>query len=165
ALARVTTRLIALSSGLVEELAVGYGIAPAQKFSVVPLGFDLAPFARAAEHRGELRRRLGVGDDVRLVAIIGRMVPVKDHATFVAAAELLAARHRDVHFVFVGAGELEAEVPADVGRRGLDARAHFLGWTKQLERIYPDLDALVLSSINEGTPVALIEAMACGVPV
>jgi glycosyltransferase involved in cell wall biosynthesis len=165
ALARVTTRLVVPAPRLVDELAGHYAIAPADRFSVVPLGFDLAPFAAAEQHRGALRRRLRVGDEVKLVGIVGRMVPVKDHATFVAAAGLLAARRDDVHFVFIGGGELEAEVRRDVEARGLTARAHLLGWSKQLEQIYADLDVLALSSLNEGTPVALIEAMAAGVPV
>jgi len=164
-LARISTRLIALSSGLVDELAHRYQIAPIEKFSVVPLGFDLLPFARCEAHRGELRRELGVSDETRLVAIVGRMVPVKDHATFIAAAAELASRHADVHFVFVGGGELETQVRADLDARGLASRAHLLGWRRNLERIYADLDAVVLSSVNEGTPVALIEAMSSGIPV
>lgn len=164
-LARRTSRLLALSDGLVDELAGRYRIAPAERFSVVPLGLDLAPFAAVEGHRGALRARLGVADDVRLIGIVGRMVPVKDHATFVAAAAILAARRTDVQFVFIGGGELEAEVRRALDERGLSARAHLLGWSKQLERIYADLDVLALSSLNEGTPVALIEAMAAGVPV
>lgn len=164
-LARRTSRLLALSDGLVDELAGRYRIAPPDRFSVVPLGLDLAPFAAVEQHRGELRKRLAVGERVRLVGIVGRMVPVKDHATFVAAAALLAARHDDLHFVFIGGGELEADVRRELDARGLSSRAHLLGWSKQLERVYADLDVLALSSVNEGTPVALIEAMAAGVPV
>jgi glycosyltransferase involved in cell wall biosynthesis len=165
ALARVTTRLVVPAPRLVDELAGRYAIASADRFTVVPLGFDLAPFAAAEQHRGELRRRLGVAEDVRLVGIVGRMVPVKDHATFIAAAALLAKRHDDVHFVFIGGGELEPDVQRDVTARGLMSRTHLLGWSRQLERIYADLDVLALSSVNEGTPVALVEAMAAGVPV
>ena len=164
-LARRTSRLLALSDGLVEELASRYQIAPAACFSVVPLGLDLAPFAAVEQHRGALRARLGLDGRVRLVGIVGRMVPVKDHATFIAAAAILAARHDDLHFVFIGGGELEAEVRSDLDQRALTPRAHLLGWSKQLERIYADLDVLALSSVNEGTPVALIEAMAAGVSV
>jgi glycosyltransferase involved in cell wall biosynthesis len=165
ALALLTTRLLTPSSSLVDELVNNYSIARADRFSVVPLGFDLAPFATCEQHRGELRQRIGAGEDQRLVCIVGRMVPVKDHATFVEAAAILAARRGDVQFVFVGGGELEAEVRAAVARRDLSSRAHFLGWSQHLERIYADVDVVALSSVNEGTPVALIEAMASGVPV
>ncbi len=148
ALARVTTRLVALSDGLVDELAKTYRIADPSRFTVVPLGFDLARFAACEEHRGALRAELGVRDDVKLVAIVGRMVPVKDHATFVAAGAELCAAREDVHLVFVGGGEREAEVRAELERRGLASRAHLLGWRRDLERIYPDLDVVALSSVN-----------------
>jgi len=164
-LARLTTRLVAPAPALVDELANHYRVAPAAQFDVVPLGFDLEPFARCEEQRGQLRAQLGVDATVKLVAIVGRMVPVKDHATFIAAAALLAARRADVQFLFIGGGELEAEVRADLERRGLSSRAHLLGWSKGLARIYADVDVVALSSRNEGTPVALIEAMAAGVPV
>ncbi len=164
ALARLSTRLVALSRGLVDELAGRYRIADAARFAIVPLGLDLQPFAAASALRGRLRAELGVAPDVKLVAIVGRMVPVKDHDTFVAAMAIVAARRPDVHAVFVGGGEREAEVRAAVARAGLAARAHFLGWRKELPPIYADADAVVLSSVNEGTPVTLIEAMAAGVP-
>jgi glycosyltransferase involved in cell wall biosynthesis len=158
-LARVTHRLIALSDGLADELSGRYRIAPRDRFTVVPLGLDLAPFAASQQYSGELRRELGAAPHDTLIAIVGRMVPVKDHRTFVEAARLLE-RPR-ARFVFIGGGELEEEVRAQA--EGL--RAHFLGWRRDLHRLYADLDALVLSSVNEGTPVALIEAMAAGVPV
>jgi glycosyltransferase involved in cell wall biosynthesis len=165
ALAPVTTRFIALSAQLTDELSQRYRIASRSRFEIVPLGFDLSPFAGAERHRGELRARLGVSPSVRLVGIVGRMVPVKDHATFVQAAAILAARRPDVEVVFVGGGELESQVRAQAEQAGLTGRAHFLGWQRDLASIYADLDVVALSSVNEGTPVTLIEAMACGVPV
>lgn len=165
-LARFTTRLVALSDGLATELADELKVAPRERFEVVPLGFDLAPFAACERSSGGvLRAKIGVGPDERLLAIVGRMVPVKDHETFVAAAAELARMRADVHFVFVGGGELEDRLRQDVANRGLSARSHFLGWQRDLVALYADLDVVVLSSINEGTPVALIEAMACGIPV
>jgi glycosyltransferase involved in cell wall biosynthesis len=165
ALSRATTKLVALSERLVAELADKYRVAPRSRFAIVPLGFDLRAFAAADAHRGELRRELGLDATVPLVGIVGRMVPVKDHATFVSAAALLAARRPDVHFVMVGGGELEAQVRAAVVASGIADRTHLLGWRRDLDRIYPDFDVVALSSVNEGTPVSLIEAMACGVPV
>jgi glycosyltransferase involved in cell wall biosynthesis len=165
ALASRTSRLVALSDGLADELSQRYRVAARDRFAIVPLGFDLSPFAGADQHRGELRRALGLPATSRLVGIVGRMVPVKDHLGFVAAAALLAARHADLRFVFVGGGELETQVRQAVAARGLDGRAHFLGWRRDLPRIYADLDLVALSSLNEGTPVTLIEAMASGVPV
>jgi glycosyltransferase involved in cell wall biosynthesis len=164
-LARTTSRLIAPSARLADDLATTYRVAARERFQVIPLGFDLSPFEKCESHRGKLRAELGVRPDTKLVAIIGRMVPVKDHATFVAAAELVARRRPDVHFVFVGRGALEEKIRADVRRRGLEDRSHFLGWRHDLPVIYADLDVVTLSSINEGTPVSIIESIASGVPV
>lgn len=164
-LAGTTSRLVTPSSRLADDLAATYKVAPRERFQVVPLGFDLEPFEECEVHRGRLRAELAVAGDVKLVAIIGRMVPVKDHATFVAAAALLAARRPEVHFVFVGGGSLEQAIRADVRRHGLEARSHFLGWRDDLPVIYADLDVAALSSVNEGTPVSIIEAIASGVPV
>lgn len=164
-LARATDRLVVPSPRLADELAGEFHVAARDRFEVVPLGFDLEPFARAERHRGELRRELGVGEATKLVGIVGRMVPVKDHATFVAAAALLAERRSDVEFVLVGGGELAQTIAEDVQRRGLTGRTHLLGWRKDLPRIYADLDVVALCSINEGTPVSLIEAMTAGTPV
>lgn len=165
-LARLSSALVALSPGLVTELADELKVAPRERFTVVPLGFDLAPFAACRPGvDGTLRRRLGIAPRAKLLAIIGRMVPVKDHPTFLAAAAELAKARADAHFVFVGGGELEVDLRREAERLGLADRTHFLGWQRELVPIYADVDAVVLSSINEGTPVALIEAMACGVPV
>jgi len=144
ALARITHRLVALSNGLVDELSSRYGIAEPARFSVVPLGLDLAPFTQPERHRGALKSELGLDGGVRLVGIVGRMVPVKDHRTFVEAAALVAGKLPDVHFVFVGGGELEAEVRATIAERGLAERTHLVGWRRDLDRIYPDLDVVAL---------------------
>ena len=164
-LAHTTSRLVTPSARLADDLATTYGVAPRERFQVIPLGFDLSPFEQCEVHRGKLRAELGLDATVKLVAIIGRMVPVKDHATFVAAAQLLAARRPDVHFVFVGRGAMESAIRADVRRRGLEGRSHFLGWRDDLPVIYADLDVAALSSVNEGTPVSIIEAIASGLPV
>jgi len=164
-LARTTSRLVTPSARLADDLATTFRVAPRERFHVIPLGFDLRPFQDCEVHRGRLRKELGLGPEAKLVAIIGRMVPVKDHATFVAAAQILAQRRPEVHFVFVGGGSLEEQIRADVRRRGLDERSHFLGWRDDLPVIYADLDVAALSSVNEGTPVSIIEAIASGLPV
>jgi glycosyltransferase involved in cell wall biosynthesis len=164
-LARVSSQLVVPAPKLADDLSGKFDIAARDRFDVVPLGFDLLPFKTAEKLRGELRRELGVAEGTRLVGIVGRMVPVKDHPTFIAAAARLAQRHPDLRFVFVGGGECEEAVKAEAAKQGIAARSHFLGWRRDLARIYADLDVVALSSINEGTPVSLIEAMASGTPV
>ncbi|BCS34706.1 glycosyl transferase family 1 [Luteitalea sp. TBR-22] len=163
-LARVTDELVAVTPRVRQEL-LDMGIGRPESFSVVPLGFDLDQFEDASTHRGELRRELGLAPDVPLAGIVARLVPIKAHEVFVAAARLLHAERPDMHFVVVGDGERRQELERLVTEAGLQAVTHLLGWRADLARIYADLDVVTLTSRNEGSPVALIEAMACGRPV
>lgn len=163
-LARQTDELVAVTPRVRGEL-LDMGIGAPDRFSVVPLGFDLDRFTRAAMHRGHLRRELGAPTDAPLVGIVARLVPIKAHDVFLTAAAAVRRARPATRFVIVGDGERRAQIVADIERLGLRDAVHLLGWRADLERIYADLDVAVLTSRNEGSPVALIEAMAAGVPV
>jgi glycosyltransferase involved in cell wall biosynthesis len=158
--ARLSNRLVAPGEDLKREL-VGYRIAPAEKIAVVPYGLDLQPLANAPRRTGALRRELGLSDDARLVGVVGRLVPVKNLRLLLGAG----ARLKGAHFAIVGDGECRPDLEARAAALGLRDRVHFLSWRRDLPAIYSDLDALAISSRNEGTPVSIIEAMAAGVPV
>jgi glycosyltransferase involved in cell wall biosynthesis len=160
--ARLSDRIITLSDGLRDEL-VGYRIAPTERFEVVPLGLDLGQLTSTS--LGEWRRELGVAHDAPLVGIVGRLVPVKNHALFLQMAARVRARLPEARFVIVGDGELRADLEALAEALGLAEAVVFAGWQQDLAPIYADLDALVIASRNEGTPVSVIEAMAARVPV
>ena len=160
-LARATSELVAVSPRVRDDL-LALGVGTAARFSVVPLGLDLARFEQSGRRRGELRQELGLGPDVPIVGIVARLVPIKAHEVFLAAARELAARRPDVRFLVVGDGERRATLEQLAGELGLRARVIFLGWRGDLDRIYADLDVVALTSRNEGSPVALIEAMAAG---
>jgi glycosyltransferase involved in cell wall biosynthesis len=141
------------------------GIGRPDRVTVVPLGLDLDAMAAAPARRGELRRELGVSDATPLVGIVARLVPIKAHETFLEAARAIAPARPDAIFLIVGDGERRQALEAQVQELGLRARVRFLGWRADLDRLYADLDVVVLTSKNEGSPVALIEAMAAGRPV
>ena len=163
-LARITDRIVTVSEGQRRELA-GYGIAPLEKIAVVPLGFELDDLLSCESHRGELRRELGLSDNAKLVGIVARLVPIKNHRLFLRAAKLVAEAVPQARFLVVGDGELREGLEAYARDLGLDGRVIFTGWRRDLSRLYADLDVVALTSINEGTPVSLIEAMAARVPV
>ena len=163
ALNRVTDVAITVSAALRDDLA-GMGVAPREKIRVVPLGLDLARFARA-HARGDLRAACGAGDLDALIGVVGRLVPIKDIDCFLEAASRVAPAVPHARFAIVGDGELRAALEQKVAALGLGPRVTFVGWRKDLETVYADLDVVVNSSRNEGTPVALIEAMAAGRPV
>jgi glycosyltransferase involved in cell wall biosynthesis len=163
-LARLSDRIVTVSEGQRRELAE-YGIAPLEKISVVPLGFELEDLLACESHRGELRRELGMADDNKLVGIVARLVPIKNHRLFLQAAKAVAETMPQARFLVVGDGELREELEAYAHDLGLDGKAIFTGWRRDLPRLYADLDVVALTSINEGTPVSLIEGMAAAVPV
>ncbi|MDA2915340.1 glycosyltransferase [Nitrospinae bacterium AH_259_B05_G02_I21] len=168
ALARVTDALVAISPRQREEIVENLGIGEPEKVKVVPLGLDLDPFRNCPNNRGKLRAELGLGEKTRLIGIVGRLVPIKRHDILLEALTFFRdspATKGDLCCVVVGDGELRPALEQRVKEMGLDGHVRFLGWRRDLETIYADLDCLVLTSENEGTPVSVIEALSAGVPV
>jgi len=163
--ARLTDRLITISPALRDELAQTYRIAPAEKFVVVPLGLDLEPYVSAPRRTGAFRTEWGIPPDAPLVGIVGRLVPIKNHALFLQAARRVREQVPGARFAIVGDGELRAALEAQADAPGLAGAVTFTGFLRDLRPVYSDLDLLVIASDNEGTPVSIIEALAAGVPV
>src|SRR5206468_4512724 len=111
--------------------------------------------------RGSLREELGVAA-APLVGNVARLVPIKRHEDFLAAAARVAREVPSCRFLVVGDGERRAEIEGLAVANGIGHLVHFLGWRRDLAHIYADLDLVVLCSANEGSPVSLIEAMAAG---
>ncbi|MBI4178083.1 glycosyltransferase [bacterium] len=163
--ARWTHRLIAVSERLKRELVHTYRIAPESKFRVVQLGFDLDPFLKTPRHAGAFRRKLGVDRDTKLVGIVGRLTAVKDHLMFLDSFADLIKTGVKALAVIVGDGEERARIESHAERIGISQFVRWTGFEKNLPEIYSDLDIVALTSKNEGTPVAVIEAQAAGCPV
>jgi glycosyltransferase involved in cell wall biosynthesis len=143
-----------------------YRIAPPQKVVVVPLGFDLSPFAAARQTKaGRFRAALSVPAEAPLVGFVGRLTKVKNPGLFVEAARLVLARAPEARFCLVGDGELRPEVERQIAALGLADRVRLAGWQRDMPSVYADLDVLTLTSLNEGTPATAIEALAAEVPV
>ncbi len=162
ALARTTDVLLTVSDSVKDDL-VRLGVAPAGRVRVLPLGLDLLPLSGPLV-RGALRGEAGWSSEARVVGIVGRLVRIKDVDNFLDAAALVAAEEKDVRFAVIGDGEerarLEARATAILGDR-----IRFFGWRKDTAAVLGDLDLVVNTSLNEGTPVALIEALAARKPV
>jgi glycosyltransferase involved in cell wall biosynthesis len=163
-LARRTHRLVAVSERVRDEV-LARGIGRPERFHVVPVGLDLQRFAECDPRRGQLRVELRLPPQAPLVGIVARLVPIKRHELFLAAAAAVATRMPSCRFLVVGDGERRHALEGMARELGITDRVLFLGWRRDLERIYADLDVAVLTSANEGSPVSLIEAMASGVPV
>jgi len=157
-LAHISTRIVAISPEQEEEL-IRLGIAVRARIALVPLGLDLAPFLAAQP--GRLRTELGSGTSP-LVGIVARLVPIKAVDTFLEAAARVRQTRPDTVFVIVGDGPERERLHERAAREDLAGAVRFLGWRADLPAVYADLDVVVLTSRNEGTPVSLIEALAAG---
>ena len=176
-LAKRTTGLVTLSEIQKHELADIHHIAPHDKFHIVPLGFDLEKFWTDKESkRNFFRKKYGLEEDEIAIGIIGRLVPVKDHKMFLNAFKLakLSAKVKIKAFI-IGDGELKEELMkycTEIGlsfTSGMDPHplsdVFFTSWIKEVDVANAGLDIIALSSLNEGTPVSLIEAQAAGKPI
>jgi glycosyltransferase involved in cell wall biosynthesis len=140
-------------------------VAGARRLATRVHGVDTAAQRGLAARREAIRAELGVPRDAFVLAAVANFRPDKDHRTLVAAAETVLLRRPDALFVFAGSGDLRDEVAADIERRGVGGQVMLLGHVRQGNRLAAAADLLVLSSRSEGLPVAVMEALAAGVPV
>lgn len=166
ALARVTDCIITISPRQREEIVTRFRIAPAGRVTVVRLGLDLDELlALPPAACGGLRDALDLRRDDIVFGYVGRLVPIKDVATLLDAFAAAHARMPSARLVVAGDGPLRAALGEQVAALGLGHAVRFAGWRTDLAALYATFDAVALSSRNEGTPVAIIEAMAAGRPV
>ena len=164
-LARSTDRIVAISPAIRDELLREHHIGRADQYRVVPLGFDLSALAAVDDRaRAAARESLGIAADAHVVSTVGRLTAIKQHHLFLETARLVANQDPAAIFLIVGDGELRAELEQTARDFGLADRVRFLGWRRDLPTIYGASDVFLLTSRNEGTPVALIESLAAGVP-
>ena len=159
-LAAMTDVLVAVSPETRDSL-LDLGIGRRSQYHVVPLGLDLAPFFAVPGPSGKLRAELGLDSATPLVGAVGRLVPIKRLEVLVDAVATLDG----VHLALVGDGEERARLAGRARSAGIDDRFHITGWWGDVAGAMADLDVVALTSANEGTPVALIEAQAAGRPV
>jgi glycosyltransferase involved in cell wall biosynthesis len=162
--ARLSTRIITISPRLREEIAQ-FGVTGRERIEVIPLGFELEAFASQERGTGHLKRSLGLPSNVKLIGAVGRLVPIKNIPLLLEAAALARQEDPTMRVVLVGDGALRDDLEARAKALGLGQAVVFAGWRRDLASVYADLDAVVISSHNEGTPASLIEAMATGCPV
>ncbi len=161
-LARFTKAIVVLSDSQGKEITDEYKVAPRSKVHDIPLGLDLALYTAAKRFSGTLRESLGLKRKRPIVATAGRLVTIKDLGTFLEAAAKVLKACPEVRFVIVGDGEMKPDLQNLAAELGISHAVHFTGWMKDMRTVYPDVDILVQSSVNEGTPVSVIEAMASG---
>ena len=164
ALASMSDALIGVSSATVDDL-VRLGVAPADKFRVIPIGLDLAPFLRATpRHGAAFRKEAGVQPGEVLVTFVGRLVRIKRVDVLLRGFAHACKSGAPLRLAVVGDGALRPELEALASELGVADRVWFAGYRGDMLAVTSGSDLAVLSSDNEGTPVSLIEAAAAGTP-
>lgn len=135
------------------------------RISVIHNAIELPEEKPVRSGHSPLREELGLPQDTVLVGTVARLHPVKGHVYLMQAIRELSQQYPDVHYVWVGGGEIRGELEEQVRQAGLRGVIHFLGVRKDVPELLPQLDLFVLPSISEGLSVAILEAMAAGVPV
>jgi glycosyltransferase involved in cell wall biosynthesis len=169
-LGRFTDRIIVLSPLQKDDICKRYKIAREDRVRMIPLGFEVSDFARDNPGEREATRLQilsEISEDTVMVGIIGRLTPVKNHSMLLRAVRILKTENiaRRFKFLLIGGGELRDALMREARVLGVQDQVIFTGWLRDMPSIYRALDVVALTSLNEGTPVTLIEAMASGVPV
>ncbi|OKS88459.1 glycosyltransferase [Mucilaginibacter polytrichastri] len=172
-LAGLSNAIVAISDQQKYDLVYKYSIAAENKIHVIKLGFDLAKFAENnTEKRLSFRRFYNIADNEVVIAITGRLAPIKNHFLFIDALKIIKETSPEVKFkaFIVGDGELLEPIVQRISESGLtfcsanennfDVDVVFTSWRKDIDVINAGSDIIALTSLNEGTPVSIIEAMA-----
>ena len=173
-LARLATdRIVVISPRQYQEIHERFGVGRDEQFRIIPLGLDMSVYDDWAARRQGAREAMGAREGEILVGIVGRLTEIKNHALFLEAAarylwscsEGVTDGRRRVRFVVIGDGHLRSELEARANALELENDVSFAGSRDDPESFYPALDVVALTSLNEGTPLTLIEAMANARPV
>jgi glycosyltransferase involved in cell wall biosynthesis len=163
-LLRRRDRAVGVGEAVRRALVVNEGL-PAGRVGVIYNGIDLAPYARSPRDRGAARREMGVGPDDLVLLQVARLDYLKDHATAVRTLARVARGRPDARLVLVGEGPERGRIEEQARQSGVGGKVRLLGLRQDVARLLAASDLFLLTSISEGIPLTLIEAMAAGVPV
>lgn len=164
-IALLSTKIISVSEMIKKDICSVYKITSEKKVAVIPLGFELEKMESLDQYRGTFRTRFSIPQDAPVIGIVGRITGIKNHELFVDIANILLQQNRSIHFLIVGDGDLRKEIEEKVSILDIAENIHFTGWITETAKMYADLDMMLLTSKNEGTPVTVIEAMYYKIPV
>lgn len=174
-LAKKSHALVAISDKQKSELAEDFRIADKAKFKVIPLGFELSKFSEdQGVKRKKFRNEFNLKDDEIAIGIIGRLVPIKNHNLFLEGINyLLNSTSKKIKAFIIGDGETRQALENKAKQLNIpfsddhdpNSSLIFTSWRNDIDIINAGLDIIALTSLNEGTPVSLIEAQAANKPI
>jgi len=165
----VTDKIVVITEQQRKEIHEEFKIGRKEQFEVIPLGIDLASFDEWSEKCEILREEIGAKDDELVVGLVGRLTEIKNHKLFLSVAKRYTEENKagfpKLKFVIIGDGHLREELERKAAELGLKDDLQFIGNRDDPDVFYAGLDIVALTSLNEGTPLSLIEAMANEKPV
>ncbi len=162
-----TDKIVVISPQQFHEIHEEVGIGRRDQFEIIPLGIDITTPTGADDRRRAFRDEVGVRNDEILVGFVGRLTEIKDVSLYlqVAAQVCRNGAAGKVRFAIVGDGHLRGRLEDEARSLGIVDAILFLGNRTDIDSVYAGLDIVALTSLNEGTPLSLIEAMAARRPV
>ena len=174
-LAGFSTKIIAISQSQKNELVDVYKICKDGRIEIIPLGVETEKFLHLEKKREEFRKEYFLENDEIAIGIIGRIVPIKNHVFFINAVKEILDEIAAVRIFIIGDGlsreELEVYLDDEMiahtyfPRNGIKSPVTFTSWQTDIRKVIAGLDIIALTSLNEGTPLSLMEAQAAGKPV
>jgi glycosyltransferase involved in cell wall biosynthesis len=168
-LAKLTDKIIAISSQQKFEINEKFGVGKPSQFQVIQLGIDLVPFEAVDSKHNILREEIGAKSDEILVGFVGRLTEIKNIPLLLKTAKIYKERRQTdsskLKFVIIGDGNMRESLEREAAELDIKDVVTFLGNRNDSDIFYSGLDIVALTSLNEGTPLSLIEAMANGKPV
>ncbi len=160
-----TDKIVVISDQQYQEIHEKFGVGKKKQFEIIPLGIDLQPFADWESKRNILREEIGAADDEILIGLVGRLTEVKNHSLFLKVAKIYQETKKNadfpkLKFVIIGDGHLREKLENEAETLGIKDLVIFVGNRNDAAVFYAGLDIVALTSLNEGTPLSLIEAMA-----
>jgi glycosyltransferase involved in cell wall biosynthesis len=157
-------RVVAVGEAVRTALIANDGF-PSNRVGVIYNGIDLAPFAAATDTRGTVRKELGLDNKDFIIAQVARLDYLKDHATALRAMDLVRRRRPTARLALIGEGPELGPIQRMIQELDLAAHVRLLGLRRDIARVLPAADLFLLSSISEGIPLTVIEAMVARLPV
>jgi L-malate glycosyltransferase len=157
-------RVISVGGAVRRALIDNEGFPP-NRVEIIYNGVDLTAFTYQGPERDPIRAQLGVAPDDLLLVQAARLDVMKDHGTSLRTMERLIRERPGTHLALIGSGDKQEEVEAEIAQRGLGRHVHLLGRRQDVARFLSAADVFLLTSISEGIPLTLIEAMGAELPV
>ncbi len=160
---RFADRFLCVSNEIADSLTTLRGF-PCSKISAVVNGIDVDRFANPGA-RARIRDQLGIPADSMVIGTVGRLTEVKRQDRLIRAFSQVVRKHGHARLMLVGSGPMREELQRLAENLGLDDRVHFVGYQPHPEHYLAAMDLFALTSRSEGTPLAILEAWAAGLPV